>query len=107
MLRTSLRGDKRKFVIRVALAGVFKTPLLISTLIGVVISSGETNQKRRDFLWFPVLQRDPVHLPQLVPFVDQTFQMSGSPHHASVNTIKSFYQSHFSAHRFYLPALLS
>lgn len=35
---------------------------------------GQTNQKRRDFLWFPVLQRDSVHLPQLITFVDQTFK---------------------------------
>lgn len=36
---------------------------------------GETNQKRRDFFWLPVLQWDPIHLLQLISFMDQAFQV--------------------------------
>lgn len=38
-------------------------------------SRGETNQKRKDFLWLPVLQWDSIHLFQLISFMDQAFKV--------------------------------
>lgn len=72
--------------------------------------SNQTDQERKHLLWLPVLQWDPIHLLQLISFMDQAFKGKWSHSLISLQSNIMWLDTSVmssSAHRFYQPHLLS